>query len=270
VSDARSEDRRESLRRTFTDAAELYDRARPGYPEAMVDDLVSLTGLGAGARVLEIGCGTGQLTVPLVRRGVALTGVELGAELAALARRNVMAARATGSADIVVSAFEEWSSNRGAFDLVVAATAFHWVDPAVRVNRSVQLLRPGGSLAVIGTAHVRGPDGIFDDLQDCYVRWDADVDAPSRLLGVDAVPLALPELDESPLLGPVRLRRYVWDLTYSADAYIDLLMTYSNHRALPALSRDGLLQCVRALIEGRGGPITKTYLTELRVAQRAG
>src|SRR5947209_4923085 len=77
--------RRESL----DEVAERYDRARPGYPLALVDDLVDLACLGRGSRVLEIGCGTGQLTVPLAERGVSLVGVELGANLAAIARRKL-------------------------------------------------------------------------------------------------------------------------------------------------------------------------------------
>src|SRR6266542_5110121 len=48
------------LRETFNEAAELYDRARPGYPPALFDELAVLAGVGPGCRVLEIGCGTGR------------------------------------------------------------------------------------------------------------------------------------------------------------------------------------------------------------------
>jgi SAM-dependent methyltransferase len=259
---------REALRRTFGEDAERYDRARPGYPEAMVDDLVRLAGLVPGDRVLEIGCGTGQLTVPLAARGLSVTCVELSGELAAVARRNLEAAQPAIPATVVEAAFEGWTDPGPPFDLLVAATSFHWVDPAVRVVKSVGLLRPGGSLAVIGTEHVAGPDGLFAVLQDCYVRWDPDVSEPSQLAPPEEMPQRLPELDESPLLGPVQLRRYVRDITYSTESYLDLLLTYSGHRALPAHLRDGLLGCIRSLIEARDGRITKTYLTELRLARR--
>ena len=65
----------------FDELAEDYDRTRPVCPPAMFDDLVALTGLSAGDRVLEIGCGTGQATVPLAERGSPLprlTGGEPG------------------------------------------------------------------------------------------------------------------------------------------------------------------------------------------------
>src|SRR6266542_2199055 len=91
----------ERLRATFNQAADLYDRARPGYPPALFDDLAELAGVGPGCRVLEIGPGTGQATVPLAERGCHIVAVELGADLAAVARPDQQALpdRAVGRAD---------------------------------------------------------------------------------------------------------------------------------------------------------------------------
>jgi protein-L-isoaspartate O-methyltransferase len=75
---------RQRLRAAFNQAAELYDRARPGYPPALFDDLAERAGIGPGCRVLEIGPGTGQATLPLAERGCQVVAVELGAELAAV------------------------------------------------------------------------------------------------------------------------------------------------------------------------------------------
>src|ERR1700740_2288422 len=81
--------RRRSLRAGFDRAAEDYQRTRPGCPAGLLDDLTALAGLQAGSRLLEIGCGTGQATVPLAERGLAVTAVELGASLAAAARHQL-------------------------------------------------------------------------------------------------------------------------------------------------------------------------------------
>src|SRR5919108_4449878 len=122
---------RERRRATFDEAAELYDRARPGYPPALFDDLAELAGVGPGCRVLEIGPGTGQATVPLAERGCKIVAVELGEGLAAVARRNL--ARFP-EVQVVTAAFEDWPLPAEPFDVVLAATSFHWIDPAVRVT----------------------------------------------------------------------------------------------------------------------------------------
>src|SRR4051812_50087130 len=98
-------DQAERLRTTFSEDAERYDRARPGYPTALYDDLARLAGVGPGCRVLEIGCGTGKATVPLAERGCTIVGVELGAEMAAVARRRL--ARHS-DVEILVAPFEEF------------------------------------------------------------------------------------------------------------------------------------------------------------------
>ena len=258
---------REVLRSTFDEAAELYDRARPGYPSELFDELAELAGIGPGSRVLEIGCGTGQATVPLAERGSAIVCVEIGAALAAVARRRL--ARFP-SVEVVTAAFEEWPLPPEPFDAVVSATAFHWVDPAVRVVKAADALRSGGTLATIATHHVAGDDErFFIDVQACYERWDPDTPPGLRLLKASAVASDSEELDRSGRFGRSTFRRYEWDAVYSTDAYIDLLLTYSGHRALPADAREGLLDCITALIDSRyGGRITKRYLTELRVATK--
>ena len=112
------------LRAIFDEDAERYDRARPGYPAALFDDLAELAGVGPGCRLLEIGPGTGKATVDLARRGCCLVAVELGPNLAAVARANLAAVDAApASYEVVVSAFETWPLPPEPFDVVLAATA---------------------------------------------------------------------------------------------------------------------------------------------------
>ena len=257
----------ERLRLRFDEDAERYDRARPGYPPALFDDLAHLAGIGPGCRVLEIGCGTGQATVPLAERGCEIVAVELGPHMAAVARRNL--ARFP-SVQVVTSGFETWPLPREPFDAVVVATAFHWLDPAVRVVKAADALRPGGALATIATYHVAGgTEEFFVDVQDCYERWDPATPPGLRLTAAADIPTDVEELTGSGRFGAVEVRRYERDLAYSTDSYIDLLLTYSNHRALDPTAQRGLLDCISNLIDVRyGGHITKRYLTELRVAHR--
>lgn len=264
---AMSQLERGRLRHTFNEAAELYDRVRPGYPEELFDQLVDLADIGPGSRVLEIGCGTGQLTVPLAERGCEIVAVELGAGMADVARRKL--ARFP-SVQVFVSPFEDWPLPVEPFDTVVCATAFHWLDPAVRIIKSATALRPGGSLATIATHHVAGgTDDFFVESQACYERWDPSTVPGVRLPRAAEVPMVSDELDRSGLFGPATFRHYEWEQSYSTAGYLDLLRTYSGHRALPPEALCNLLACIADLIDTcYGGHIAKRYLTELRVAHR--
>jgi SAM-dependent methyltransferase len=249
----------------FDEDAELYDRARPGYPREIFDDLAELAGLGAGSRILEIGCGTGQATGPLAERGYEVVALEPGAAMAAVARRNL---ERFGGVRVEVTRFEDWTPPRRPFDAVVAATSFHWIDPTVRVVKAAGALRPGGSVATISTHHVAGGDqAFFREVQACYERWDPETEPGLELPAEENIPLDSAELDESGLFGPATFRRYPWEKRYSAHEYEQLLLTYSGHRALEPDARSKLLACIKELIESRfGGHITKRYLFQLRVA----
>jgi SAM-dependent methyltransferase len=132
-----SDEAREPLRRTFDSAADLYDEARPEYPDELFDDLIEVSGLQPGNRLLEIGCATGKATRALMERGFSVVCVELGADLAERARRNL----AGFPVEIHVEPFEKWEGEAETFDLVYAATAWHWVDPAIRYRKAHRLLR---------------------------------------------------------------------------------------------------------------------------------
>lgn len=262
-----SEVDRERLRWMFTQDAELYDRCRPGYPPRLFDDLALHTGLGLGSRVLEIGCGTGQATVPMARLGCRIVAVELGADLAAVAQHNLAGFPGT---EIVVAAFEDWQLPAAKFEVVLAATAFHWIDPAVRMVKAADALRPGGVLAVISTHHVAGgSDTFFVAGQECYRRSGGTTPLRSTLPAAADVPRDSTEFDQSGRFGPVQFHRYEWERTYTTGEYLNLLSTYSTHRILGRGTRQGLFTCLANLIDDEhGGTISKRYLTQMALASR--
>lgn len=240
---------REPLRRTFDSAADRYDSARPAYPEELFDDLIELAGLERGARLLEIGCATGKATRPLLERGFSVVCVELGAQLAERARRNLSAF----PVEIHVASFEAWEPEHEAFDLLYAATSWHWLDPAIRYRKAHRLLRPGGHLAFWSALHAFpvGFDPFFTEIQEVY-------DAIGESYGEEwppPPPEQLPdesrEIEASRLFDDIRVRRYVWELTYTADEYIALLDTFSGHIAMEAPKRELLYREIRGRINSR-------------------
>lgn len=253
---------RERLRQTFGAVAELYDRARPEYPAVVFDDLAELAKLGPGSRVLEIGPGTGKATAELVRGGYAVTGVELSADLAAVARRTVPAA------EIVVANFEAWEPREAGFDAICAFAAFHWIAPELRYSKPARLLRPGGALAVVHGHHVLPADGdlFFAEVQDDY---DAVVPHPDNRAPGPPEEVADEWRDEfraSGVFDRVEVRRRLQPLTYTADEYVAVLATFSNNLVLPSAQREELFHRIRRRIEARpGGTVTKHFLLELTV-----
>ncbi|HEY3462483.1 MAG TPA: class I SAM-dependent methyltransferase [Gaiellaceae bacterium] len=256
---------RKRLRETFGTVAELYDRARPTYPAVVFEDLAELAGLEPGSRVLEIGPGTGKATAALARRGYDVTGIELSAELAEVARRNVPEAK------IVVAEFEDWEPERRDFDAICAFAAFHWIAPELRYTKPARLLRPGGTLAVVHGSHVlpAGGDRFFAEVQEDY---DAVVPHPDNRAPGPPEEVAGEwgdELRASGAFDRVEERRHLQPLTYSADEYVAVLGTFSDNVALPAEQREELFRRIHARIEARpGGTVTKHYLLVLTVGYR--
>ena len=170
---------------------------------------------------------------------------------------------------VVVNArFETWSPPE-AYDLVVCATAWHWLDPSIRIERAVAALRPGGSLAILMTHHVQGgTKQFFVDAQECYLRFGWETE-PGVVLPDTFAPDT--ELDDSGRFASVVHREHRVDVVYTAAEYVDLLRTYSPTARLTPEQREGLMSCLTSLMNDRyGGSITMTYAFELTVARLAG
>lgn len=255
------------LRETFNTVAELYDRARPGYPGDLYDELARLVPPGPAVRVLEIAPGTGKATVALAERGYAVTAVEMGPELARVARRNLAG---YAHVSVQVARFEDWPLPAEPFHLACCATGFSWLDPGTRLDRCAAALRPGGYLAIWDALHVDGGTSqFFVDVQECYERWDPATPPGLRLEAPGAIAPNDYGLAAHGSFDPPIFRDYLYEIPYSAAAYLDVLGTYSGHIALPDGDREGLLGCIRELIEGRyGGSIVKAYAARLLVARR--
>ena len=139
--------KRRHQRTLFDSVAQLYEASRPGYPSEIVEFAVATAAVGAGSEVLEVGCGTGQLTESLACHGFRLTAIDIGPSMINVARR-----RLDGSAvSFQIASFEDFAAADASFDLIISGTAFHWVDPEVMFRKPARLLRPGGWLALLET-----------------------------------------------------------------------------------------------------------------------
>jgi SAM-dependent methyltransferase len=254
-------------RESFDEAADDYNRWRAGYPPEVIEDILVSGHIEASSRVLEVGCGTGQLSVRLAEQGVELVAVELGPNLAAFARRNL--ARFP-DAEVETAAFEDWHLPDDPFDAVVVANAFHWLDPELRFSKSARALRLGGYLIIAHAHHVRGgTPGFFEETQRFYIKWGLSDDPFFQPSAASDAPVMYPELDDRPEFGPVCRNRFEIPRQHSAASYVGWLKTDSLIASLDQKAREGFLTDIGELIDTEfHGRVSRNFLYEVITAAR--
>ena len=271
----------------FNDVAEEYDRHRPAYPDALIDQACEVGGLGPGATVLEIGCGTGQLTRSLLTRGLRVTAVEPGERLIARARDQLGNA---GEVEFVNRRLEEASLPHAHFAAAFSASAIHWVDPDVSWRKAADALVDGGTLALVSYFGLQEARSAGDQqaLRAAMARvapglaagWPTYRDLDGTLAGVDKRCGNVSEVWA--WLGGYELARgYAADLfddtqvaavptllEHTADALNALLGTMSFWARLSPRQRDALCAENHALHQRIGRPVRSSTVSCLVTARR--
>jgi ubiquinone/menaquinone biosynthesis C-methylase UbiE len=273
--------------KVFDEIAAEYDRNRPMYPDELVDQACQVAGIGAGDRVLEIGCGSGQLTRSLLARGLHVTALEPGQNLMALARQNLEGA---GAVEFMNARFEDASCPREHFRAVFSASALHWVDPEVSWRKIADVLAPGGTLALVqyfGIEEQRSRQdqqamlaAIRKAAPDIAADWPAYRDLDATLAGVrqrrENVSAAWAWLGSydvardyaSDLFGDVQVAVVPKLIEQTADELNALLRTMSFYAQLSPDQRQTLEHETAAIYERLGRPIRASTVVTLVTAQR--
>ena len=260
------------LHLTFDEVADLYDKARPAYPLKMIEAVDAVL-QGTPGRILEIGCGTGQATLPFARQGYSITALEPGQNLAALAVQNLAAFPLV---DIQTTTFEEWAGAAGQYDLVLSATAFHWVSSEVRYVKSAKALRPNGWLALVWNMEAEEQSALGQEIQAVYDTYMPPIQvhpyATHHPLSQSAhhdtkVSVWQDEIEKSGLFQSVRVLQFPWMQWYPTEHYLQLLETFSDHRTLPPENQNALFSGIAEILARQGGGRSKPYLTVLYLAQ---
>ncbi len=251
------EDRRRAG--SFGDDAELYDRSRPSYPAALIDELAG----GGGLDVLDVGTGTGKAARLLGERGCRVLGLEPDERMAVVARRHGI--------EVEPGTFEDWDPAGRTFDLVTAAQAWHWVEPAVGARKAGAVLRPGGRLGVFWN-YGSWPAPLEGEVRAAYARLEPDLEAYSVLLGNGDNHRhrgAAEAIRATGEWGSVETACFAWSLPYSRDEWLDHLVTHSDHRTLADDRRARLLEAVAEVLDRHGGAFEMTYQCWLVSARRS-
>jgi SAM-dependent methyltransferase len=251
-----------------------YDLGRPGYPERVYHLLRERCGLAAGTRVLEIGPGTGQATRRLLELGASVTGVELSGDLADRLREN----HHGQDLEVVVDPFEDARLPGGSFDIVAAATCFHWIPTGVGLRRCARVLRDRGSVALWWA--VFGDPGRPDPFRDAVTRVlrrlaPEVLDVPATGGGDDPPPYALDvaarlsEIARCGHFAPAHHETISWTGRHSARQIRALFASYSPWLALPPETRARALDALEQVAtDDFGGIVERPYLTPVYIAAK--
>lgn len=238
--------------------AEQYDRARPSYPAALVDDLMA----ERPHRVLDIGCGTGIAGRLFTRRGCDVTGVEHDPRMADVARRHDL--------DVHVARFESWEPEEP-FDLAVCGQAWHWIDPELGPRTVGKALRENGRFAAFWNLY-RLDAEVVRAFREVYERHAPQILADGSVtLGtwLDLTEEQTGALRAPGLFEDIEWRSYPWDRPCTTEQWLDELPTHSDHRMLDDSTRRRLLDGVRDIVDDLGSEIVVHHETRLLTARRS-
>ena len=271
----------------FNEIAGEYDLHRPAYPDVLLDQACALAGIGSGAPVLEIGCGTGQLTRSLLARGLRVTAVEPGDRLVARARDRL---HGLGDVQFVNARLEDVSLPRAHYRAVLCASAIHWVDPDVSWRAAADALVDGGTLALVSYFGLDQPCSAHDQqalraaiakvAPELAAEWPTYRDLNGTLAGVAARRDNVSEIwgwlgsydlgrpYAAPLFHDAQLVAVPTLLEHTADELTAVLGTMSFWTRLSPSQRDGVAAENRALHQRLGRPIRSSTIACLVTAQR--
>jgi SAM-dependent methyltransferase len=249
----------------FDREAERYDRHRPTYPDALIDDVLGPK--PEGLDVLDVGCGTGIASRLLAKRGANVLGVEVAPRMAEIARSHGI--------DVEISAFEDWNPAGRSFDRVISAQAWHWLNLPVATAKAAAVLRAGGRLCLIWNAGYPSDD-LADALDEVYATVlpsgahtvfrgyaaNRSTDARSGLDSELAAIAAAPAFD-----APTE-HWFPWTKTYERAQWLEQLLSRSDHTALDPPVRDLLFEAIGTAIDDIGGSFVMNFETVLITAIR--
>lgn len=217
------------LRLKFNEDVANYDRWRPTYVPKLFSEIIKYSNLDGTKKALEIGIGTGQATLPILKTNCHVAAIELGDKLATYSKGKFSEYK---NLDIKNIAFEDYACDDNSFDMVYSATAFHWIPQEVGYPKVYRLLKSGGVLALFWNHPfaARPSDPLHVSIQKIYDKFRPFSQKPVEHNKEKCLKI----VDTIKRYGfvDVNLKLYYQTRTFDAKSYVSLLNTYSDHRAM--------------------------------------
>jgi SAM-dependent methyltransferase len=251
----------------YSPAAEAYNRARPRYPQSIIDQVIDVAQLSPDSALLEVGCGPGTATLSFAPLGCSMLCLEPNPDFYQLAIKNC---QAHPQIEILNTSFEEWSVRAEPFDAVLAASSFHWIPTEVGYPKAAQALKPGGTLILLWNKELQPSEAVYQHLSAIYQvhapELDRYEDQATQFKILDHLgQLALDSGHfKNVVPGYVEVAT-----THTADQYLTLLQTYSPYLKLNTERRDALFKELRDYIEVHlDDCLPLSHLSAFHIAQK--
>jgi len=244
-------------KRWYSPSAAAYNEARPDYPDRLIHAVVNAARLSSPSTLLEVGCGPGTATMPFARLGHTMHCLEPNPDFYELAQHNC---RLFQHVHFQQTSFEEWPLERSAFDVVLAASSFHWIPSEVGYPKAAKALKQNGHLILLWNKELQPSYGVYQYLEPVYNVY---VPHLNRFETKDAQLAIINQLGQHVLRSG-----YFEDLaeghvdvevTYSISKYLDLLSTYSPYLKLEETIRDSLFRELKMILEQQCGDKVRLF-----------
>jgi len=260
----------------FDEIVLIYDKIRLNYPDELFKEIISFSGLKTNGKALEIGAGTGKATKMFLEYGCDVTAVELGENMSEFLNEKFHDYK---NFNVITDSFENAEIKNENFDIIYAATAFHWVDSEIGCPKAFRLLKKGGTFALFRyNAIPNVGEPLYEEIEEAYDKYYASFytqkSRPTKRTKEDYSQsneikngFGFEDMKKYGF-SDISMNFFEYSRTLNTEQYIDWLETMSDHRVLPEENRSALYAAIRATIEKHGGFITSDYLFQLYMGKK--
>lgn len=251
----------------FDEAVLNYDKSRANYGIQLFHDIMDYSGITADKSIIEVGCGTGKATEPFLKTGCNVTAVELGKNLASYTKRKY---KDYSNLEVIQSAFEDYECSDNKFDMLYSATAFHWIPSEIGYKKAYRIIKNGGTLALFWSKSSLSSENdlLYRKIQSFYNKflpqWSDD---KSKNDQASRHPVIEKQIAEYGFVD-FQFHLYHNTRTMTGEEYVELLDTYSDHRALDKMIRLPLYNSIKTAIEESGNELIINDIVDLYLSRK--
>lgn len=260
----------EGLEWTFDTVASTYEKLRPGYVEELYRTIFEYIPIGENSKVVEVGSGGGQATLPILKTGCRLTAVEYGEKFSILLKDKFKGYR---NFSVITGKFEDTVFEKNAFDLVFSASAFHWVPEKIGYEKVFSMLKSGGVFARFANHPFRdkGNPALSKEIDEIYDGYYNKFHNKKRQVLTE---YCEEQAKERAMIAckygftDIKYAMFYRERVFSGKEYIQLLGTYSDHIAIEETIREKFFSKIEDAINNHGGTITIYDTIDLQLARK--